>query len=124
MSSPDTGRMTSRPEHPEGKGAERVKHAYPIVLRQNPENGMYGASAPDVPGCVTARDTREETLKNVEEAIALYVETLLEAAEPVPAPSDKVDDESGSVERVQLDESRLNARCQQQLDSRGSTVAS
>ena len=100
-----------------------MKHAYPIVLRQNPENGMYGASAPDVPGCVTARDTREETLKNAEEAIALYVETLLKAAEPVPAPSDKVDDESGSVERVQLDESRLNARCQQQLDSRGSTVA-
>ena len=31
-----------------------------------------------------------------------------------PAPSDKVNDEGGSVEPVQLDESRLNARCQEQ----------
>ena len=99
-----------------------MKHAYPVVLQQDGENGMYGASVPDLPGCVTAGDTRE-TLKNAEEAIALYVETLLEAGELVPSPSDKVDDESGSVERVQLDENRLNARCQQQLHSRGSTVA-
>lgn len=50
------------------------------------EAGGFAVSVPDLPGCWTQGETREEALDNAKEAIALYLETLEEAGEPIPKP--------------------------------------
>lgn len=62
---------------------------YAVVLEKSADG--YGAWAPDLPGCVAAGDSVEETLDLIREAIALHVESLREHGEPVPEPSTRVD---------------------------------
>ena len=45
---------------------------YVVVYEQAPNN--WAAYVPDLPGCVAAGDTREETEQLIREAIALHVE--------------------------------------------------
>ena len=51
------------------------KLAFDIVMQKD-ETGGYIAFVPSLPGCHTQGETLEELLKNVEEAIELYLETL------------------------------------------------
>ena len=44
-----------------------VRVTYAVVIVQNPNN--YGASAPDVPGCVSVGDTWEEMQAMIREAL-------------------------------------------------------
>ncbi len=57
---------------------------YTVVL-QREHDGGYVVSVPALPGCVSQGDTREEALKNIEEAIELYLEDVKAAGEPIPA---------------------------------------
>ena len=57
---------------------------YTILLRRGNESGFV-AIVPVLPGCVSQGQTRRETLKNIKQAIGLYVETLLEDGLPVPS---------------------------------------
>ena len=41
---------------------------------------------PDVPGCVAAADTREETKALITEAIEFHLEGICEDNEPIPEP--------------------------------------
>jgi predicted RNase H-like HicB family nuclease len=58
---------------------------YTIVVERASDN--YSAYAPDLPGIVAAGDTIEETERLMREAVALYVEELLAAGEPLPEPT-------------------------------------
>jgi predicted RNase H-like HicB family nuclease len=49
----------------------------------------YGAYVPDLPGCVAVAETRREVLKLIREVIAMHIEALREAGEPVPRPISK-----------------------------------
>jgi len=44
------------------------------VLFEQEEDGGYSVSAPSLPGCFSQGDTFEEALKNIREAIDLYLE--------------------------------------------------
>ena len=46
-----------------------------VVLEPSDEGG-YTAIVPSLPGCISEGDTREEALKNVQEAIRLYLESV------------------------------------------------
>ena len=46
-----------------------------VVLEPSDEGG-YTAIAPSLPGCISEGDTKEEALKNVREAIELYLEPV------------------------------------------------
>jgi predicted RNase H-like HicB family nuclease len=61
---------------------------YTVVLERE-EDGGYVASVPALPGCVSQGDTRAEALKNIQEAIALYVEDCRDAGDPVPTEAGK-----------------------------------
>jgi predicted RNase H-like HicB family nuclease len=61
---------------------------YTVIL-QREEDGGYVATVPALPGCVSQGDTREDVLKNIEEAIELYVEDIQAAGEPVPVEADR-----------------------------------
>ena len=58
---------------------------YLIVIEKSKTG--YGAYAPDLPGCVAAGATREETRKLMEEAIELHLDGLREDGLPVPEPT-------------------------------------
>ena len=61
---------------------------YTVILEQEPDGG-YGASAPALPGCVSQGDNRAGALRNIRQAIELYVEDCREAGDPVPVESGK-----------------------------------
>src|SRR6266567_7136822 len=46
---------------------------YTVIL-QKEDDGGYVVTVPILPGCVSQGDTRAEALRNIEEAIELYVE--------------------------------------------------
>ena len=48
---------------------------YKVILEPQEEGG-YTAYVPALPGCVSEGETYEGTLKNIHEAITLYLETL------------------------------------------------
>lgn len=57
---------------------------YMVVIEQG-ENS-WGAYVPDLPGCIAAGDTREETLRLIREAIEFHLEGLREEGEDFPLP--------------------------------------
>jgi predicted RNase H-like HicB family nuclease len=57
-----------------------------VVLEQEP-SGMVVAHVPALRGCVSQGRNRREALRNVKEAIGLFVETLIENGRPVATES-------------------------------------
>lgn len=55
---------------------------YAVVFEKS-ETG-YGAYVPDLPGCVAAGETLEETNSLIKEAIALHLEGMREDGVPFP----------------------------------------
>ena len=51
------------------------------------DGGGYLATAPDLPGCMSDGATPEEALKNVQEAIASWIEAAKEWKMDIPQPS-------------------------------------
>ena len=47
-------------------------------------NDNYSAYSPDLPGCVATGETREETERQMHEAIEMHVRGLIEDNLPVP----------------------------------------
>lgn len=46
------------------------------VILEPSEEGGYTVTAPSLPGCISEGDTRKEALKNIREAIELYLEPV------------------------------------------------
>ena len=59
------------------------------ILIHAAEEGGYWASCPSLPGCYSQGESWEETVTNMKEAIALYVEDMIDNGEEVP--EDKLD---------------------------------
>jgi predicted RNase H-like HicB family nuclease len=49
-----------------------------IVLEKEPDDGGYYAYCPALPGCFSNGQTIEETKRNMEEAMKLFLESLRE----------------------------------------------
>ncbi|MAG47568.1 HicB family protein [archaeon] len=45
------------------------------VILEKQEEGGYTVYAPSLPGCISQGETREDALKNIKEAVELYLET-------------------------------------------------
>lgn len=54
-----------------------------MVTIQRDEQGMWIVECPSIPGCVSQGATKEEALKNIEEAIALCLEVRAERGLPL-----------------------------------------
>lgn len=46
------------------------------VVLEPSEEGGYTALVPSLPGCISEGDTKEEALRNIREAIELYLEPV------------------------------------------------
>ncbi len=58
---------------------------YVVVFEKAPNN--WGAFVPDLPGCVAAADTREETEQLIKEAIEFHLEGMAADDDPIPEPT-------------------------------------
>jgi predicted RNase H-like HicB family nuclease len=56
---------------------------YRVHLEQD-EDGIFVATCPSLPGCVSQGRTRGEATENIREAIEGYLESLREHGDPVP----------------------------------------
>ena len=54
------------------------------VILEPSEEGGYTATVPALPGCISEGDTKEEALRNIREAIELYVEPVEDDASLSP----------------------------------------
>lgn len=57
------------------------------VILESAQEGGFVVSVPDLPGCWTQGETRDEALANAREAIGAYLDTLEELGKPVPKPT-------------------------------------
>ena len=57
-----------------------------VVIFEKGENS-YGASVPDLPGCIAVGETIEEVRELIAEAIAFHIEGLREDGDVVPSPT-------------------------------------
>ncbi len=46
------------------------------VILEPSEEGGYTAIVPTLPGCISEGDTKEDALKNIREAVELYLEPV------------------------------------------------
>ena len=46
------------------------------IILEPSEDGGYTVYVPGLPGCISEGDTKEEALKNIREAIELYLEPV------------------------------------------------
>ncbi len=58
---------------------------YRVLIEQD-EDGMFVAEVPALPGCISQGRTREEAIRNIQEAITGYLESLKAHNEPIPPP--------------------------------------
>jgi predicted RNase H-like HicB family nuclease len=58
---------------------------YAILLE--PTKTGFSAHVPDLPGCVAAGETREETLDLIREAIEFHLEGMQLHGKPIPSPT-------------------------------------
>ena len=65
---------------------------FKVILEKSDEGG-FTAYVPSLPGCISEGDTEEEALKNIREAIELYLE---------PVEDDWILDEKALVQEVEL----------------------
>ena len=61
---------------------------YRVIIQQD-EEGTYVAEVPALPGCISEGATRAEALRNVQEAIEAYLESLKAHGEPIPPSIDE-----------------------------------
>lgn len=60
-----------------------------VVIFEKGENS-YGASVPDLPGCIAVGETLEEVTELIAEAIEFHIEGLREDGDGVPPPSSRL----------------------------------
>lgn len=55
------------------------------------EKGLsgYGASVPDLPGCIAVDETKKEVVELIQEAIQFHLEDLQSEGQPIPMPMSK-----------------------------------
>jgi predicted RNase H-like HicB family nuclease len=59
---------------------------YTVLIEHTPGNN-YGASVPDLPGCIATGATREEVERLIREAIEFHLEGMRQDGEPIPQPT-------------------------------------
>ena len=59
-------------------------YKYEIILYWSNADDAFVAEVPELPVCMAHGDTQEVALKNVNQAIALWIDTAKEFGDPIP----------------------------------------
>ena len=61
-------------------------HRYEIIIYWSHQDCVYVAEVPELPGCAAHGSTQEEAVRNVNDAVDLWIDTAKEFGDPVPSP--------------------------------------
>ena len=64
---------------------EAIHPQYSMILGWDPGDHIYVVTVPELPGCHTHGSTREEALKQGQDAIESWLDTAEELDRPLPA---------------------------------------
>ena len=67
-----------------------MSRKYVFIIERGERN--CSAYAPDLPGCIAAGKTIEETKRNMTEAIKAHLQFMRETGDPIPEPTTVVAD--------------------------------
>ncbi len=59
---------------------------YEVIIYWSEDDFAYVAEVPELPGCMAHGGSRQEALANVDDAMALWLETAREFGRPIPEP--------------------------------------
>lgn len=63
---------------------------YELIMYWSERDKAFLVEVPELPGCMADGATREEALKNVEEVIALWIETAKSLGRKIPKPKGRL----------------------------------
>jgi len=58
------------------KTIKKKVYQYTAIFEPDKQTGGYTVTIPSLPGCISEGDTFEEALKNIKEAVTLYLEVM------------------------------------------------
>ena len=61
-------------------------HKYEIILYWSNEDEAFIAEVPELAGCMAHGDSQAAALKNVNDAMQLWIDTAREFGDPIPQP--------------------------------------
>jgi predicted RNase H-like HicB family nuclease len=67
---------------------------YKIEIMPDADEGGFAARLPELPGCITVGETKEDALANIEDAKRAWLEAAMEDGQSIPEPF-SLDDYSG-----------------------------
>ena len=59
---------------------------YEIIIYWSREDGAFVVEVTELPGCVAHGDTQEAALRNVNQAMDLWLDSAREFGDPIPEP--------------------------------------
>ncbi len=60
---------------------------YPIAIEPGTETTAFGVVVPDLPGCFSAGNTLDAAMESAGEAVAAWIDAVLDAGASIPTPS-------------------------------------
>jgi len=65
---------------------------YPLLVMpiQKEDGGGFMATVPDLPGCMSDGETPDEAVRNVQDAIAEWIDAARQLGRPIPTPRTKL----------------------------------
>ena len=60
---------------------------YETIIFWSDKDQAFISEVPQLPGCMAHGNTQKEALKNINEAVKLWIETAKEFGDPVPEPA-------------------------------------
>ena len=63
-----------------------MNYRYEVIIYWSSADGVFVAGVPELPGCMAHGDSQEAAIRNVKEAMELWIDTATEFGDPVPEP--------------------------------------
>lgn len=64
-----------------------TSNKYEIILYWSNEDEAFVAEVPQLPGCMAHGESQDEALRNINEAIDLWIDAAREFGDPIPEPA-------------------------------------
>ncbi len=64
-------------------------YRYEIIIYWSKEDNAFISEVPELPGCMAHGSSYEEALKNIKDAIILWLNTVKEFGDPIPKPKEE-----------------------------------
>lgn len=63
-----------------------MNYKYEIIIYWDNTDQIYVAEVPELPGCMAHGESEEDALKNIKDAMALWIDTAKERGDEIPRP--------------------------------------